>query len=100
MIRFENGMLVLDSKATKEDVDAINEFADYHRKSEREEILRKLQETLDGYRTVKNFDYFWTMREIVDIINEEYIMRRPKVDKIDLVELQKTRFNSDELLVD
>lgn len=100
MIKFESGMLVLDSMATKEDIDAINEFADYHRKREREEILGKLQETLESYQTVKDFDYFWTMREIIDIINEEYIMRRPKVDKLDLVELQKTRFNADELLVD
>ena len=100
MIKFESGMLVLDSMATKEDIDAINEFADYHRNRERKEILGKLQETLESYQNVTNFDYFWTMREIIDIINEEYIMRTPKIDKADLVELQKTRFNADELLVD
>jgi hypothetical protein len=100
MIKFESGMLVLDSTATKQDIDAINEFADYHRKREREEILGKLQETLEGYQTVKDFDYFWTMREIIDIVNDEYTMRRPTVDFKDLVELRKTKFNPDELLVD
>jgi hypothetical protein len=100
MIKFENGMLVLDSTATKQDVDAVNEFAEYHRERERQDILDRLEETLKSYRTVNNFEYFWTMREIVDIVNDEYVMRRPKVEMEDLLKLQQAKFNPDELLID
>ena len=100
MIKFEGTTLVITGDLSSEDVKAIQHFADHQRKMEKESILKRLQDTLEGYETVTNFDYFWTMREVVDIINDEYIMRTPKIDKADLVELQKTRFNADELLVD
>jgi hypothetical protein len=100
MIKFESGMLVLDSMATKADIDAVNEFADYHREREREEILDRLEKTLKNYRTVSHFEYFWTMEEILDIVNDEYVMRRPKVEMEDLIKLQKARLNQDDLLVD
>ena len=44
MIKFENGMLVLNNAFSKEDVNQINEFADSIRKEERERIIRLLQE--------------------------------------------------------
>lgn len=44
MIKFEHGMLVLNSLMTKEDVAAINEFADYVRNQERERIFKLLEE--------------------------------------------------------
>jgi Tfp pilus assembly pilus retraction ATPase PilT len=44
MIKFEHGMLVLNSLMTKEDVAAINEFADYVRNQENERIIKLLEE--------------------------------------------------------
>lgn len=44
MIRFENGMLVLNNTATKEDVDAINEYAEYIRNQEQERICDLIEE--------------------------------------------------------
>ena len=46
MIKFEHGMLVLNSLMTKEDVAAINEFADYVRNQENERIIKLLDEHL------------------------------------------------------
>ena len=44
MINFEHGMLVLDRNTTKEDVDAVKEFAEHIRQDERERVIRLLQE--------------------------------------------------------
>jgi hypothetical protein len=48
MIKFEHGMLVLNSLMTKEDVAAINEFADYVRNQERERIIEVVK--LSGHQ--------------------------------------------------
>jgi CHASE3 domain sensor protein len=45
MIKFEFGMLVLDNNTTKEDVDAVKEFADNVRKQENERIINLLKES-------------------------------------------------------
>lgn len=45
MIRFEYGMLVLDNNTTKEDVDAVKEFAENVRKQENERIINLLKES-------------------------------------------------------
>lgn len=42
MIKFENNMLVLDSTATKDDVNAINEYADSIRKATIDEMVNRL----------------------------------------------------------
>lgn len=44
MIKFEHGMLVLDNTATKDDVNAINEFAEFVRNSEQERIIKLIEE--------------------------------------------------------
>jgi hypothetical protein len=44
MIKFENGMLVLNNAFSKDDVNQINEFADSIRKEERERATRLLQD--------------------------------------------------------
>jgi hypothetical protein len=45
MIVFEHGMLVLDNSTTKEDVDAVKEFAENVRKQEQERIVNLLEES-------------------------------------------------------
>ena len=47
MIKFEHGMLVLDSSTTKEDVDAVKEFAENVRKQEQERIIKLIEESKD-----------------------------------------------------
>lgn len=64
MIKFENEMLVLGSTATKEDVDAINEYARYIRKDERERLIRILSKRLDKD----------TAEEVVFLINDINIL--------------------------
>ena len=44
MIKFEHGMLVLDSSATLEDMRAVAEFQDYVRNKEQERIIKLLEE--------------------------------------------------------
>lgn len=56
MIKFEHGMLVLNSLMTKEDVAAINEFADYVRNQENERIIKLLED--QQIRFISNG--FWT----------------------------------------
>jgi hypothetical protein len=45
MIKFEHGMLVLDNSTTKEDVDAVKDFADNVRNGERQRIINLLKES-------------------------------------------------------
>jgi hypothetical protein len=47
MINFEYGMLVLDNNTTKEDVDAVKEFAEHIRQDERERVGRIIKIRLD-----------------------------------------------------
>lgn len=68
MIKFENGMLVLDSTATKEDVDAINEFANHHRDMAIDLVKQRLLNAWAAYGKIDGADYMWSMNEIVDII--------------------------------
>ena len=56
MIKFEHGMLVLNSLMTKEDVAAINEFADYVRNQENGRVAKLLEE--QQVRLISNG--FWT----------------------------------------
>jgi hypothetical protein len=49
MIKFEHGMLVLDSSATLEDMQAISEFQEYVRNKEQEHILKELDAMADTY---------------------------------------------------
>lgn len=50
MIRFEHGMLVLDNTATKDDVNAVNEFAEFVRNEERERIIKLLEQGAEKYQ--------------------------------------------------
>jgi hypothetical protein len=50
MIKFEYNMLVLNSSFSEEDVNQINEFADYVREQERERIIGLLLPST-GYTT-------------------------------------------------
>jgi len=68
MIKFENGMLVLDSTSTKEDVDAINEFANYHRDMAINLVKQRLLNAWGAYKRIEGADYMWSMNEIVDIV--------------------------------
>jgi len=68
MIKFENGMLVLDGTSTKEDVDAINEFANHQRDMAIDLIKQRLLNAWSAYGKVDGADYMWSMNEIVDII--------------------------------
>jgi hypothetical protein len=45
MIKFEFGMLVLDNNATKEDADAVNEYANSIRLHERQRIINLLKKS-------------------------------------------------------
>ena len=45
MINFEYGMLVLDNNTTKEDVDAVKEFAEHIRQDERQRLINLLEES-------------------------------------------------------
>lgn len=72
MIKFENGMLVLDSTATKEDVDAINEFANYHRNTENKLIKQRLISAMRMYKVIDGAEYTWGMNEIFDIIDGKF----------------------------
>jgi len=68
MIKFENGMLVLDSTATKEDVDAINEFAAHHRDAAISLVKQRLLNAWSAYGQPEGSEYLWSMNEISDII--------------------------------
>lgn len=46
MIKVENGMLVLDSTFTKDDVKAINDFVEIAKEQERERIVKVLEQHL------------------------------------------------------
>jgi hypothetical protein len=64
MIVFEHGMLVLDNSTTKEDVDAVKEFAENVRKQETERIF-KLLET-EQERTKLGFIQYQRIQELVN----------------------------------
>jgi len=68
MIKFENGMLVLDSTTTKKDVDAINEFANHHRDMAIDLVKQRLLNAWSAYGKQDGAEYMWSMNEIVDII--------------------------------
>ena len=72
MIKFEDGMLVLDSTATKEDVDAINEFAGYQRKIENDLIKQRLMNAVRMYKVIDGAEYTWSMHEIFSIIEGRF----------------------------
>lgn len=55
MIKFEHGMLVLDSSATLEDMRAITEFQDYVRNKEQERIVRLLEEVSLDYPPIEDY---------------------------------------------
>ena len=69
MIKFENGMLVLNSVFSKEDVTQINEFADHVRNQERERIIRLLTE--DGKRNYISEDTYDYVVSVILGIDEE-----------------------------
>ena len=64
MINFEYGMLVLDNNTTKEDVDAVKEFAEHIRKDERERVSRIIKIQVDEQ----------TADEIIYLINDVNIL--------------------------
>jgi len=64
MIVFEHGMLVLDNSTTKEDVDAVKEFADNVRKQERERFARIANTMLDKD----------TAEEIIFLVNDVNVL--------------------------
>ncbi len=69
MIKFENGMLVLNSVFSKEDVTQINEFANHVRNQERERIVRLLTE--DGKRNYISEDTYDYVVSVILGIDEE-----------------------------
>jgi hypothetical protein len=69
IIKFENGMLVLNSIFTKEDVAGINEFADYVRNQERERIIKLLTE--DGKRNYVSEDTYNYVVSVIQGTDEE-----------------------------
>ena len=68
MIKFENGMLVLDATTSKEDVEAINEFARYQQSMAIDLVKQRLINAWAAYGKVDGAEYMWSMNEIVDII--------------------------------
>ena len=75
MIKFEHGMLVLDSSATLEDMQAISEFQEYVRNKEQERIFKELDAMAD-YSLIEH--YYAEAALIFNII--EYL-KNPRVDK-------------------
>ncbi len=69
VIKFENGMLVLNSVFSKEDVTQINEFANHVRNQERERIVRLLTE--DGKRNYISEDTYDYVVSVILGIDEE-----------------------------
>jgi len=55
MIKVENGMLVLDSTFTKDDVKAINDFVEIAKEQERESILKVLEDERKSTMNLLNF---------------------------------------------
>ena len=47
MIKFEHNMLVLNNSFSQEDVEQINDYADYVRSQERERLAQTLQDYFD-----------------------------------------------------
>ena len=80
MIKFEHGMLVLDGTATKEDVDAINEFANYHRNMQNELIKQRLTNAMRMYKIIDGAEYTWSMHEIFSIIEGRFERTAPLFD--------------------
>jgi hypothetical protein len=69
MIKFEHGMLVLNSLMNKEDVAAINEFADHVRNQERKRIIKLLTE--DGkLNYISEYTYDYVVSVILGIDEE------------------------------
>ncbi len=77
MIKFENEMLVLDSTATKEDVDAINEFAAYQRDTAINLVKQRLLNAWAAYGKPEGGEYLWSMNEISDIITGRFDGKHP-----------------------
>lgn len=69
MIKFENGMLVLNSVFSKEDVTQINEFADHVRNQERKRIIKLLTE--DGKRNYISEDTYTYVVSVILGTDEE-----------------------------
>ena len=68
MIRFENGMLVLDATSSREDVEAIDAFARHQQNIAIDLVKQRLFNAWAAYGKVDGADYMWSMNEIVDII--------------------------------
>jgi hypothetical protein len=49
MIKLEAGILVLDSPCSKEDAEAVGEFAKHVREQEQERIIKLLQDRIDNH---------------------------------------------------
>jgi hypothetical protein len=64
MIKFENGMLVLNNAFSKEDVNQINQYAENIRNAERERLARILEKALDEE----------TAKEITFLINDVNVL--------------------------
>lgn len=75
MIKFEHGMLVLDSLATLEDMQAISEFQEYVRNKEKERILKELDAMADTYL----IEHYYV--EAALITNAIEYLKNPRVQK-------------------
>lgn len=66
MIRLEGGVLVLDSPISKEDAEAVGEFAKHVKEQEQERIIKLLESQQDRYGE----DYFH-VTNIIELIKGE-----------------------------
>lgn len=75
MIKFEHGMLVLDSSATLEDMQAISEFQEYVRNKEQQRIFKELDAMADTYLIEH-----WLVEASI-ITNAIEYLKNPRVEK-------------------
>jgi hypothetical protein len=50
VIKLQSGVLVLDAPISKEDAEAVGEFAKHVREQEQERIIKLLQDRIDNHR--------------------------------------------------
>lgn len=72
MIKFEEGMLVTDATVSKEDVEAIYKFVKKQTDDTVSLIKQRLAQAYHSYPKTYGADYFWSMQEVLGIIDGRY----------------------------
>ena len=72
MIKFEDGMLVTDATVTKQDVEAIYEYGQKRYDDAVELIKQRLIAARTNLGKQDDADFFWSMHEIMQIIEGRY----------------------------